>query len=194
MKKLFLMVCAVSTLTALAAEDSYLYWMVEDSITVLDAQGGAVDFSWDKVTAKVVAYDASTWRPGESGTLLSLYAQNQSGGGLVAVNGVNVVSLTGDNSPYYAGIGANVRGDSGAWSYFIELYNDNTFFARSLEGLDYVTARGADYLMGSDLKPGAGLWSVSQFTTVPAPEPNSAILLLIGCAALALRRRKQIAA
>ena len=194
MKKLFLMVCAVSALATLAAEDSYLYWMVEDSITVRDAQGEAVAFSWDKVTASVVAYDASTWKPGESGTLLSLYAQSQSGGGLVAVSGVNVVSLTGDNSPYYAGIGADVRGDTGAWSYFIELYHDNKFFARSSKGLDYVTAQGAEYLMGSDLKPGEGLWSVSQFTTTPAPEPNSAMLLLIGCAALALRRRKQIVA
>ena len=191
MKKLFLMVCAVSALTASAAEDSYLYWMVADEITVLDAQGVAVDFSWDKVTAKVVAYDSSTWPGDRSVRPLSLYGQNQGTGALDPVSG-NAVKLTGDNSAYYAYIGSCVQAP--VWSYFIELYNDQGFIGRSSEGLDYATAVSRDYLMGSDLKPGMGTWNVSQFTTVPAPEPNSALLLLIGCAALALRRRKQIAA
>ena len=193
MKRLFLMVCVFSALTALAAEDSYLYWMVADEITVLDAQGDAVAFSWDdKVTAKVVAYDSSTWKPGDSEAPLFLYGQDPSTGGLKPVEGENYVKLNGDNSPYYALIGSGVQ--ESAWSYFIELYNDQGFIGRSSEGLDYATAVSRDYLMGSDLQPGGGLWSVSQFTTTPAPEPNSALLMLIGCAALALRRRKQIAA
>ena len=191
MKRLFLMVCAVSALTALAAEDSYLYWMVGDDAVVNDAQGEKVDFSWSMMTAKVVAYDSSTWPSGGSVVPLSLYAQNQQTGALSPVAD-NVVTLTGDNSPYYAFIGSGVQAP--VWSYFIELYNDGKFFARSEKGLDYMTAVSGDYLRGSDLKPGEGLWSVSQFTTTAAPEPNSALLMLIGCAALALRRRKQIAA
>lgn len=185
MKKLFLMVCVASALMAAVAEDSYLYWLVDDTITV---DGTA--YTWGSLTAKVVAYDSSTWRPGlpdNGGSALTLFSAN---GNLAEVG--ESVTVDGMNSPYYAAIKpAAMQG--GSWSYFIELYNDKGFYARSAKGLDYMSAQAGEYLMGSDLNPGT-YWNVSAFTATPAPEPNSALLMLIGCAALALRRRKQIAA
>ena len=185
MKRLFLIVCVVSAFTALATEDSYLYWMVADTIKL-----DGVDYSYDSLSARVVAYNSNTW-PGDGSKIqLSLYGQN--GEGPDFDNGVSSVTANnGDNSPYYAGIAPAVQ--EAGWSYFIELYNDDRFYARSEQGIDYMTAKAGDYLFGSDFSP-ASSWTVSNFTTTPAPEPNSAMLLLIGCAALALRRRKQIAA
>ena len=192
MKKMFLMVCVASALTAAVAEDSYLYWLVDDTITV---DGTA--YTWGSLTARVVAYDSSTWRPGlpgNGGKVLELYAQNAQGG-LAAITGDSekgdYVGIDGMNSPYYAAIKPDMQGES--WSYFIELYNDKGFYARSAQGLDYMSAQAGEYLMGSDLQPGT-YWNVSAFTATPAPEPNSALLMLIGCAALALRRRRQIVA
>ena len=190
MKKLILIVCAAMAFAALA-DDSYLYWMVND-----DANGITLDgekYTYGSLTVKVVAYDSSTWRPNQTpdngGKLLNLYWQDENGR---LVSDGNAVTIDGKVNPsYYAGIASTMIGPN--WSYFIELYNDQGFVGRSSEGIDYASVQSGQYLMGSDLHPGE-LWNVSAFTATPAPEPNSALLMLIGCAALALRRRKQIAA
>ena len=186
MKKLILIVCAVAASSLLAVEDSYLYWMVADTITMDD---GNV-YNWDNgsFAARVVAYNNDT---GKS-KYLNLYGQTETGAleSVPVVSGVSQVTVNGVNSPFYAGIAAGMPVAN--WSYFIELYNE-TVTVRSVDSLDYPTAETMAYLKGSDLKPGK-YWSVAAFTPKPVPEPNSALMMLIGCAALALRRRKQIAA
>lgn len=189
MKKLILIVCAAAAFAALAAEtgDSYLYWMVGDTITMEGSDGQQASYSYDKLTARVVAYDANT---GTKSEFLNLYGQSETGA-LVPVSGGTKVTVNGMNSPFYAGIASSMTAAN--WSYFIELYNESTFVGRSVDSLDYPTAQSMAFLKGSDLNPGK-YWNVAAFTPKPVPEPSSGLLLLLGVAGLALRRRKQIAA
>ena len=50
--------------------------------------------------------------------------------------------------------------------------------------LAYVTTFGTS-------QPLANPWSPTSFTTAAVPEPSSALLMLLGCAGLALKRKKQ---
>lgn len=183
MKKIvFVALVLMGVFCASASDDSFIYWMVKDSATLDEQKFGSSDIPYE---ARVVAINQSAWsdQAGVERNFLNLYYDMSD----ATTFGQGVSLNNANNMAYYAGIGNYKEG----WTYFIELYHDNTIFARSETGFAYSPDAVATLIEGIQAPTGQ-LWAVPTF--VAAPEPNSALLLLIGCATLALRRRKQLAA
>ena len=153
-----------------AADESYLYWMVDTDATK--------DFTYDAV--KVCAY---TGTDVDSGSALTLYYGN----GNVAGDSVSKTKVDAAGGlPFYASL-ATAYGSS--YSYVVELFYGDAKVGQS-DPLLYTDAM-ANYVQTTMLAgtiPASAVWSAGSFTAVP--EPNSALLVILGCAALALRRRK----
>lgn len=76
--------------------------------------------------------------------------------------------------------------DTTSLSFFVELLNGSSVVGRSS---DYNYAQIQQYIYSGGMSmPPAGMWTVTVFT--PVPEPTSGMLLVIGGAMLALRRRR----
>lgn len=155
--------------------DSYLYWMVGDSVTLKDGATES-DFSGFKTVAVGVLDNAT----GKNAGYLSLYG----------MNGESTSGATGADkgAPYLAGIGSGYKT---GYSFYIELYNDKGIWVgRSEDMLDYNSASKFFEYFGTST-PVAKAWAPTTFTTAAVPEPSSALLMLLGCAGLALKRKKQ---
>ena len=181
MKKLI--ACAVLIgATCAFAEDSYLFWMIDPKATI--TEGGLPEKS---VGVRISAFAPNTdWAYG-GGTYLML---NEYSGGTVGdrIAGSDKQPVSVDyGSPLFAAV-SDYQGLD--WTYYVELYNDGRIFARS-DALPY-SAESIVALAGMG-RPGT-LWNVKAFMPAAVPEPSSGLLLLLGVAGLALRRRKQIAA
>jgi len=175
--KLKLFILSVFAAVGFAASaDSYLYWMVGDNATL---DGGSMT-KYD--TIKVVAFENQTW----ASSYLNLYSTGGSQLG-TSVTGVDYQ----DNSAFYAGLSGM---DYSNYSFYIELYNDQTFVGRTSDGFNYSDATA---YVQSSLAPTATpakLWTSINFIKVPmpSPEPSSGLLMLLGCAILGLRRKKNL--
>lgn len=191
MKKIIFLTAFASLLSAFAAEDSFIYWMVPEIATGTDMYGQTLGGTY---TAKISAFKNGAEWSKTGGTYLDIYSVAGNGGLGSKVEGGPSVTLsdTANNVAYYVNLlQGNTQCYGDGWTYFVELYNGGAVVARSEGGLPYSQESIAALSSGTIATPGE-LWMPMTF--VPAPEPNSAMLLLIGCAALALRRRKQVAA
>lgn len=188
MKKLILLSVLSALLDASAAEDSYIYWMVPEIANGTARFDQPIGGSY---TAKVLAFKGGEWSE-SGGTPLPIFTAPADGGlGNPVEGGVPVTIGSGANNVAYF---ANIADTGDGWTYFVELYNDGgLLLARSADEASlFYSQESIAALSNGTIATPAKLWAPMTF--VPAPEPSSGLLLLIGCAALALRRRKQIAA
>lgn len=159
------------------AEDAYLYWLVPDEV---DIGGGTIAGNYH---ARVIAGgDAWAWNDtgdGGAGDYLNLY--NGAGKPTGAAN--VTLGAGADNFPFFA----DAAGMAGK-TFYIELWNDGGTLVGISEGLAYSSA-GLGALAGMGT-PGT-LWQGMNFAAAPIPEPNSGLLMLIGCALLGLRRKQK---
>ena len=202
MKKSLMAILAVFCVMALqASEDSFLYWMINPSATIVGNWGVETPVSEGKyyaragytTTEKTAAQVISA---GQLDGYLNLYAsvdedlvniqdntEITGGGNIITFGGTGVQAM-----PVYAGMPTV---NAANYTYWIELLNADDNSVAGYGSLGMYTEL-ADYV--SSMQGMATPSMAISVGTFAAPEPSSGLLLLIGCAALALRRRKQIAA
>ncbi len=168
MKRLFLSALVVVAVASLKADT--LYWQVSD-------QGAGNDFSYAQ-------WYATQNADGSGGTLIS--------GASAVADGVTSVSETGTKvSPVISDLGST---DYSSYYFYVELVNyADSSKTRSLN---------QDYPWSYDQLVNSGYISTGSSVVTPSafangaldggsvPEPTSGVLLLIGGALLALRRRR----
>ena len=174
MKKVLMFAMILGAASVFAA-DSYLYWLPPDETMGLNGSYTA------KVIANTGAWAWNTKGDGGAGTYLNLY--DGTGTDLGGTAATIALGAGADNGTFFA----NAAGYTDGYTYYIELWNDKSLVGIS-DGLTY-SAAGLGALAGLGT-PGT-LWQGMNFAAAPIPEPNSGLLMLIGCALLGLRRKQK---
>ena len=167
MKKTMLMIIAALTGAALHADYQYLYWMVDETQDTDQYQ-----------------FTYATVRAGDS-SYLNLYDQSGDTGDYKFYISNLATANTGlSTSAGYAGLGEGVDYDDA--TFFFELWNqyDEKVGWKSVG----YSALSGNIFANTQSGSGSSPYVVSNVI----PEPTSGMLLLIGIAGLALRRRKQL--
>ncbi len=184
MKKLILIVGVISA--AFAANASYLYWQVSEGAYTETYNSARLIFTegkidnWGEYSAKV-----------NDGVIT---ADGTYHGYSSSKDTVKVAS----DVAYVANIGDLDKDMS--YSYWVELYNNNTRVALSDIGhinsysgsesnTDYVYANAAGLTTSLSEVAAAAVWHSGGYTAVP--EPTSAVLMLFGAAFLGLKRKNR---
>ena len=166
MKKLIVSALMALSCGVLFAEDMYLCWMIDTGATFDVAPGDLSGY-----TAKITS---------DGQNYLNLYYEQDGA----------LISLGGD----YSTVATEVRGldtlagiTGSESSFFVELYKAGTL-AYTSETLNNIGAYISS-MKGMD-RP-ADTYGFSTFKASAVPEPTSGLLLLLGVAGLALRRKNK---
>lgn len=177
------------------AHASYLYWQISDSTLESGTFRGNTITGY-RVVALTSAYD---YTPGVAEThtpLNTTYATYSAQDGWGWSNPVQVVDASSATGNAYANITGYIDTESTSYTYYIEVMGYGNLGTEGSpvvigvsNGLTY-----ADAVSQGNLAP--DLSSMAQAVTAwtggsySAPEPTSGLLLLVGGALLALRRRR----
>ena len=157
-KKLILGVAAAVCGIALA-EDSYLYWQIN--------QQGAekpIEFAYAQVKA---TKDGGDIYVGEA----------------MGVTDVGKTAISA--GPIDSAFNMSAYGEGSGYSFVVELMNSELGVIGESATFSYADI--APYIWSPMGQKGASAWTVTAFTV---PEPTSGLLLLLGVAGLALRRKR----
>ena len=167
MKKLIVMLALVSGVGVASASE--LWWTVDQT----DEKVQGTD--WD--TARVYYFNSSdTSLSGQYGTALPGVA-------------------TKDNLAILDYATSTLSGDLSSYSFYVELYNSETYNSRDDHSDAYRSAAMSyNDLLGSinqgGTSYGASPYQFSSFGSQVVPEPTSGLLVLFGMMALGLKRKK----
>ena len=161
---------------SVASADSYLYWMADTEL----------EYDTLKI-AKAVETKPGGWAP--IGDYLTIgYLDGDSG--VYTFDEYNTF-LTKDQVDEWKEAGAafyaSLAGDQDYGGFVIELFKEGKFVGQAETLSTSVAANIIDTSLGGGTELPNVPWSASSFVV---PEPTSGLMLLLGCAALGLRRRK----
>lgn len=175
MKKLIAILMVTLGVSSLYADESYLWWMI-------DAAGeysGSWDTGWEY--ARIAAI-----KEGET-HYLNIY----SGDGTATSDGQGYISANyGDGTTkdvYAAALGSYTLGDG--WTYALEVYNSDHGWNGMSDGS--LPSNIGDYVSIGKTDIPSDIFNFGGMPYSAVPEPNSAMLLLLGLSALALRRKQK---
>ncbi len=190
-----LLVCAAVAAVGMVANAGVLYWQVNDSPTSLaDVNNNPAA---DNVTAAFNGWQYATLVHYNSELASGNGAASQANPPATTVDGRTVLSSTnpsgvsntiwtkGDESPYGASIDSYSSG-----VFYIELVSSAGNIVGRSQALTYSAAKDlAQFETLSEAQMAMKVWNGGN-TYTAVPEPTSGLLMLLGMAGLALRRRK----
>lgn len=168
MNKLLLAVTAAIAAQVATAEDSFLYWMVSPDVKLA---GENDDFSYARVNVGGTLTETTGDVAG--GTWLTLYSN-----GLAQGTAMNRAVATGGATQW----GVIPSDYESSTPFIFELFNSNY----GAVGWNAVTAGELAKYIGTASNPATGAYSL----TSVVPEPTSGLLMLLGVAGLALKRKR----
>jgi len=178
-------VSAFAFAAAISAQASYLYWQV-DATDIQEVNSWAVQGGTDWGTAILYAVD-------EDGNKTVVdYSYNGSDGaagtGFASQSSVDLSKISGAaNYSYYVELVSGAYSGSGTVS--------GTVIGSASQAMTYTQLQEADMLYDTELDASsiqqAQVWHGGSGGYRAAPEPTSAMLMLLGVAGLALRRKQR---
>lgn len=181
MKKVLCLMAGLSAFGVLA-EDSYIYWMLSENAVSTDS---AKPLEAGTYWARVVGIRANDqYNFNWNNNYLNMATTLDAAGSDWVKVGIGDSAM----NPGFIAYGAQASG----WKYYVELYNDKTELVYRSQDGDHPELYSRDSIaaIGSISAP-SNMWLLLNMMPQAAPEPSSGLLVLLGSAALALRRRRQ---